>query len=370
MRTGENIHKRSDGRWEARYIISYTPQGKAKYKSIYSKNYSEVKEKLKQATASKNNITNFFNITVEQISVTWLDYIKIYVKQSTYAKYYDHVYNHIIPYFHRAKLQKLTQTMIDEFIKHLLMFGNKKTKTELSIKTAKDIICVLKQILKYARKEKYINETFEFILPKLLNTETKVFSQDAKERLLLYLLSDTNSIKFGFLLMLFTGIRPGELCALKSNNFNLTNNLFKIENTLQRIKNVDINSKKKTTIIITKPKSDSSIREIPLPLFLIDIYKNLNYRTDSYILTGTKYFIEPRTCENKFKRILQEAKIDDTKIYTLRHTFATDFYQREKDIKTLSELLGHSDVSITLKTYVHSNFELKKSYMENLKPCI
>ena len=135
---------------------------------------------------------------------------------------------------------------------------------------------------------------------------------------------------------------------------------------MQRVKNLNSNIPTKTVIIIDKPKSAKSIREIPIPSYLIEILKNFQKNNDCYILTGTRKYREPRMQDRKFKKILCLCGIDSKKYHTIRHTFASKCIENKADAKTLSEILGHCDVRFTMSQYVHSNMDLKRQELEKL----
>lgn len=357
-RRGENIHKRKDGRWEARYILDYNENGKARYKSIYGKTYNQVKEKLKQTQGKSVGEVAFNNMTIQQVSEEWLAYSKMRVKESTFARYYDIVHLHVLPRIGNIKLKKLNNAIINNYIQYLSTNGRKDCKGGLEPKTVKDIVSILKQILAYAKRNGYFSG-FEYCLsiPKNQQDEITVFTELEQQIIIEHI---RNNVKertnyLGFLVALFTGIRLGELCALQWSDVNLQQGVIRITKTLQRIKNTDIDAKTKTKIIITEPKSRKSRRTIPLPDFLVKILKKYEMSNKIYILTGSMCFLEPRTYENQFKRFLECCQVDFNKFHALRHTFATNLIKAGVDIKTVSELLGHSSVKITLDLYVHSD---------------
>ena len=135
---------------------------------------------------------------------------------------------------------------------------------------------------------------------------------------------------------------------------------------MQRLKNLDKNAKTKTKIVIDTPKSQKSIRDIPIPSFLLELLKEYKSGDKSYILTSTTDYIEPRSYQKKFKSCLENARIPDTNFHALRHTFATRAIEQGCDIKSLSEMLGHSSVKFTMERYVHPSNEHKKMNLEKL----
>lgn len=195
-------------------------------------------------------------------------------------------------------------------------------------------------------------------------------SKEVQNRLVKYLLKDTDYTKLGILLCLYTGIRIGELCALRLEDILIQEKTMRITKTMQRLQTLS-NVDSKTKIVITTPKSISSQREIPLPDFLIKIIVGFNYNTKDYILTGANNrYIEPRTLEYRFKSILKRCGLENYRFHQLRHRFATQCIELGFDVKCLSEILGHSSVNITLNRYVHSTMELKKNNMEKLQHSI
>ena len=171
----------------------------------------------------------------------------------------------------------------------------------------------------------------------------------------------------GILISFYTGIRIGELCALKFNDISFETKTMHIDKTMQRIQNFK-GDKNKTDIIISSPKSECSIREIPVPQFIIDlIIENDLYKRNAYLLTGeATRFIEPRTLENKFNKIAAICNIENATFHMIRHTFASNCIEAGVDAKSLSEILGHSSVNITLNRYVHSSMQIKRMNMEKL----
>lgn len=179
--------------------------------------------------------------------------------------------------------------------------------------------------------------------------DMRVLNREEEERLRSTLLFDTDFSKLGVLLCLYTGIRIGEVCALKWGNFNFEAGTLSIYETLQRIQNVDDGSKHKTKIVVTTPKSQNSVRIIPLPDSLINILSRFKLSPRAYILTGCDdKFMEPRVLQYKFKKYAIESGVRNINYHALRHTFATRCIELGFDVKTLSEILGHANVNVTL----------------------
>lgn len=368
---GENIYKRKDGRWEGRYIRCYDENGKAKYGYIYGKTYNETKQKLilKKSDTGKqfenlSNSTTLYN----EILDSWLQSVRINVKESTYARYSHLIDTHIRTHLGQYQITKISTQLVEGFIKNQLSNGRLKDGSALSSKTVIDILTIVKSSMEYA---KYNNLNVICNLSKLTvkkkDREMRVLNLSEQKALLNVLLHDMDLYKFGVILSLYTGIRVGELCALQWEDISLSNSILKVRKTMQRIQDTNVGATTKTKIIITEPKSQCSIRDIPLPAFIVDIAKQFADVPKAFILSGEKKkYIEPRTMQNRFKALVVESKIDDANFHCLRHIFATRCVEVGFEIKSLSEILGHANVNITLNRYVHSSFDLKYSNMNKL----
>lgn len=363
-RRGENIYKRKDGRWEGRYIKGKNSAGKTIYGYVYSKTYNEVKEKL---TKAKNDCKNYFlsenaKGTLSEFAQQWLETVRTNCKPSTYVKYRNTVFKHILPVLGNYQVHQIETTVINTFCYEKLQ------NNSLSPKTIKDILSIIKLIIKHAKNfDVLCNCDFENISIKSNKCTVKGLTTIQTGKIKAFLTNNINYVNVGILISFYTGIRIGELCALKFNDISFETNTIHIDKTMQRIQNFK-GDKNKTDIIISSPKSECSIREIPVPQFIIDlIIKNDLYKSDAYLLTGEIVrFIEPRTLENKFKKIASICNIENVTFHMIRHTFASNCIEAGVDAKSLSEILGHSSVNITLNRYVHSSMEIKKKNMEKL----
>ncbi len=373
-RTGENIYKRKDGRWEARYIASYDGNGKAKYKYLYARTYTEVKAKLLKAQ-NYTNLTNEAEKSKDKEKYEywldeWLRTKRLSVKESTFIRYRNTIENHIKPDLGKYPISKISTSLMEQFVSHKLQNGRKDGNGGLSPKSMSDIMVIIKESFKYAQFfGVMVICSFDRISFKKNAQEMRVLSLLEEQRLLSVLFKDLDRYKLGVFICLYTGIRIGELCALQWKNISLNENAIKIEHTMQRLQSEDLNALQKTRIIVTEPKSYAALRIIPLPKFVIDVIKPFVGTPNAYVLSGEcKTIIEPRTMQNRFKTYLVEGQINDANFHSLRHTFATRCVEAGFDIKTLSEILGHSSVKITLDKYVHSSMQLKRNNMEKLKP--
>jgi len=221
----------------------------------------------------------------------------------------------------------------------------------------------------FAYKEGLIKNRLEIMKFSVTTKEVQILNEFDHTTLENYLKNNQNFINLGIMLSLAMGFRIGEICALRIKYIDLSRNIISITETLQRVKNIDKSVNAKTVIHIGKPKSRSSIREVPIPKYLVDILHDLINELDDecFLLTGDKVrFVEPRTLENRFKGVLRRCGIPLIKFHSLRHTFATNAVVKELfDYKTLSEILGHSNIQTTLRLYVHPNIQMKIKKIEN-----
>lgn len=295
----------------------------------------------------------------------WLSYKKDYIKESTYANYSNIISNHIAPDLGKYYLKDLNNKIIQEFLLKKYKIGRLDNLGGLSSKTIRDIVAIIKSSLKFAMKEDLIsNFNLDFIYPKI-SSKNKIYtiSKQDQDKLIDYILKNQSSKNFGILLTLYSGIRIGELCALQWKDIDFKNNILNINKTLQRvyIKDKQIN---KSKLIITNPKTHNAEREIPLNKDFAKELKKFKTDNEDYILSGSRKWIEPRTYRRFFARTLEKVKIDKINFHGLRHTFATNCIKLGVDYKTVSELLGHATVNITLNLYVHPQMSQKKKCID------
>lgn len=356
---GTNIFKRKDGRWEARYIKHISPNGKKSYGSVYAKTFDEVKEK-QLICIKEQNINDTISMRhkhlVETVMFEWLLYVKKSVKDSTYQKYEGIVRNHIKPHpIARIDIIQLSTKSIYDFSEQLYY------DKQISAKTINDILVVLGLGLKNA------NELYDIPVPKIKYLKTnqkaiRVLSFEEQQKLECFLYQNMNSYKLGILIALYTGVRLGELCALKWEDIN--EGTIKINKTVQRIK-----CGKKTELRTTLPKTKSSERIIPTPGFLNTLFKQFN-SSGTVLKNRNGKMVEPRLMQMTFEKYIDECGLPKTNFHALRHTFATRCVEAGFDIKSLSEILGHSDVKTTLNRYVHSSMAQKQKNMDLLNPTL
>lgn len=356
-RRGDNIRKRKDGRWEGRYIIARDSMGRVIYHSVYGKSYTEVKEKLNNILhstkfAGRDNNSS----TVNTIAEDWLQKIKSYKKYSTYIKY-SYIYNnHIKQRLGNKTINSINADDCTSLIESEYMKGSSNGK-KLSKSMMNSICNVLTQIMDYGNNPVEISGICRKvqIFQNVHQNDINIFTKEEQRKLQDYLLNDVNSFKLGIYVCMLTGLRLGEICALRTDSINLSERTIAVTQTVQRLKSEKTSSK--TELMVSRPKTINSNRIIPIcDVLLLVLKKHMPYNI--YLVNGCS-IMEPRTYQYFFQRILISLSIDEKNFHSLRHTFATNCIDSGMDPKCLSEILGHSDVKTTLNRYVHPSLEQK-----------
>lgn len=357
-RHGENIRKRKDGRWEGRYCI-YEPQTGGKIvRSVYAGTYEDVKEKLLSAKAAVESVEKnpIKRTKFHEAAQEWLNAVAKAQKYSTYIKYRTIYEKYIEQDLGSLPLSKIKNIDLTDCY-HV-------DSNVLSESTKKSIACVLNQIFSYAELHYH---TSRVRCPYHRQNDTKkpaaVLNWTEQAKLLQCLCHETDIYKVGILMCISTGLRLGEICSLKWTDIDLQGKVLHVNTTVQRIA-VD-GKQGRTTLLEGNPKSVFSKREIPLSEKLIELIIPYYNTSAKYVINNDRP-MEPRTYQNKFYSYLKTAGVEKKNFHALRHTFATNCIDSGTDIKSLSEILGHSDVKITLNRYVHPTLETKRQHMNAL----
>lgn len=278
-------------------------------------------------------------------------------KDSTCATYWN-VYNQINndlgnePIIRAFRKKNMEQYIFDK-------------QKEKSCKYILNFVIILNKIIQYLVEENYIKDVYYLKSPKGKKKEITIFNESEFNSFKNYLFHEINYKNIGLLIASYTGIRIGELCALQFKDINFDRKSIEINKTLQRIKNLE-KENKKTKIVISPPKTTSSIREIPLNEEIIKLINKLGFHKECYVLTNNKKYIEPRTLENYYKKILNKCDLKELNFHIIRHTFATNCLEKGVEIKVLSEILGHASVKTTMDLYLHVSLDLKRKELKKL----
>lgn len=288
------------------------------------------------------------------------------VKESTYYNYKFAIEKHLKPDLGSKTLLELINYDFNIYIKNKKEELDTQNDNEYKPNIA-DLITRLKNILKFL-KQRYRDFKIELELIQSQRNEQgeiEVFSDKERIKLSKYLAEPKELKYIGILISLYSGLRIGEVCGLKWSDIDFENQLIYVQRTVQRV----YLGKNKSKLIITSPKSKKSKRKVPISKVILQQLKMMSkeYSKDAFIVTGQEdKFTEPLVYRYTYKKVLNECNISYKKFHCLRHTFATRCIRVGMDIKSLSEVLGHSNIGITLAIYVHSSYEVKKKYIDKL----
>lgn len=306
----------------------------------------------------KKNMVNKKNIG--QIADLWKEEKRQFVKKSTFAAYSLIVETHILPSF--GNLIEVTEKEVQDFVLYKLNVG-------LSQKTIKDMLIVLRMILKYGAKKGLCNYSpIDVIFPTdRERQDLEVLSIANQKKIMRFVEENFTFRNLGIFICLSTGVRIGEICALTWDDIDVENGVIHIRKTIQRIY-IRENGVRHTELMIDTPKTATSIRDIPMTKDLMSVLKPLRRVVNGnyFVITNDERPTEPRTYRNYYKKLLKRLDIPPIKFHGLRHSFATRCIESHCDYKTVSVILGHSNISTTLNLYVHPNFEQKKRCIDKM----
>jgi len=307
----------------------------------------------------------------------WISYIRPNVKESTYSRYVFMCERHLRPDLGAVRINEMDRLFIDTYMRGKLEHGELKHGGPLSPKTVTCIMSVLKEVLAYGRDTGYKCAEGSIVRgPKKQLPEIRVLSAPDRARLETYLSLCYDPACTGVFLSLYAGLRIGEVCGLKWEDVDFEAGVLHVRRTLSRIQNVTHEETERkhrsrlgddvprTRVIIADPKSVSSKRDIPLPAGLVAILAKYRAAPEDYVLTGTRLYREPRNYYYWYSQVLMRLGLPAYNYHALRHTFATYCVEHGMDAKSLSEILGHSDITMTLRRYVHPSMEAKRRQME------
>ena len=297
---------------------------------------------------------------LSEVIALWKADKKNYVKKSTFSAYVLLIENHLLPSF--GNQYEIQEADVQTFVLQKLEAG-------LSQKTIKDILIVLKMVLKFGAKNKWIvYEPFEIQYPTIRESQhIEVLSRTHQKKIMNYIQEHFTFRNLGVLICLSSGMRIGEICALTWEDIDTDNGVISVNRTIQRIYVIEEGTRK-TELILDTPKTKNSIREIPMNRDLIRLIKPIKkiVNPSFFVLTNDAKPTEPRTYRSFYKNLMRHLEIPKIKFHGLRHSFATRCIESNCDYKTVSVLLGHSNISTTLNLYVHPNMEQKKKAIEQM----
>lgn len=299
-------------------------------------------------------------MTIKEIVELWRENKRQYVKKSTLSAYTLLIQNHLLPVF--GEMNHIEEAVVQDFVFRKLDNG-------LSQKSIKDILIVLKMILKYGVKNKMIEYSqIDIKFPtERERHDIEVLSRADHKKIISHIQDHFTFRNLGIYICLSAGMRIGEICALRWRDIDTDSGVINVRQTIQRIYLIEANVRR-TELVLDTPKTKNSIRDIPMTKDLIKLLKPLKRVVNEsfFVLTNDRKPTEPRTYRNYYKQFMRELDMPDLKFHGLRHSFATRCIESRCDYKTVSVLLGHSNISTTLNLYVHPNMEQKKRCIDQM----
>lgn len=300
-------------------------------------------------------------ITFEKACELWKNEKKRYVKDSTMAAYSLAIQNHLGPAF--GSPDEITSHSVQAFV-------DSKLKEGMGVATIKGLLIILKMILNFAEGQGWIcHRTIDVRFPTLRKSKRiMVLSVNEERRLLDYLAGSHDNYNLGIQICLFTGMRIGEVCALKWKDVDMESGIIKVRRTVHRVYVID-KGPKHSELTIDYPKTASSYRDIPIVTELSYILKEYSPKGqcgECFVISGLRRPTEPQTMRYHYWRLVETLGLSSRRFHGLRHTFATRCVESQCDYKTLSTILGHTNTSTTLNLYVHPGIEQKRKCVENM----
>lgn len=295
--------------------------------------------------------------TFARVAQLWSQAKQPIVKYSTMCAYRLILRSHLLPKF--GAMTQIAEADVQDFIIDKINKG-------LSKKTVRDIIAILRAIIKYGARQKLFEpENWQLSYPTIeKGHKLPVMSVKHQRKLMAYLIEQPDSKNIGILLSICTGMRIGEVCALEWSCVDLPHRILRIRQTVARVYDCE---KGATEQVFSTPKTKHSFREIPMSKHLFEVLCIVKKSSVSPFVVGSSIkAIDPRTYRDYFARVLKRLLIPPIVFHGLRHTFATRCIESLCDYKTVSTILGHSNVSTTLNLYVHPNLQQKKRCIEKM----
>ena len=358
------LYHRKDGRWEARYPVGRSETGRIRYASVYASSPEEASALRELRLADIERHSESGSVSFSEISRRWLDISSISIKGSTILKYQNLLDTHIIPEFGNVAIDLITPEMIENFISWKLRSGNIVNGQGLSYQYVKTMTLIINSVIAYAA-DRQLCGPLVYRIPRQGSylSEVQIMSRSDQSVLEKPYTGIYPLCHLGILISLNSGLRIGEICALRWSDIDLDEAIIHVRHTTSRVL-AGNDCSEGSKVIISSPKSKASVRNIPIVPFLVPILRQYYEEASfDYVVSDGPGFLSPRTFEYRYHRILSELRLPAYNYHVLRHTFATRCVEAGADPKSLSYILGHSNVSVTLNLYVHSQTDLQRQTM-------
>ena len=347
LRKGDNVYLRKDGRWEARYIKEHTPSGLVKYGYCYGSSREE-------AMAKANAVKGAEGRTIAQYLEEWLEDLSARATMGSLDSYRTIAKKYILPRFGNSLPNELDKAALEEFKQDLL------EKKGLSRSRVHTVLSMTQSVVRYARQD---DLPFNVTCYRGPRKAARVLSTEEQRKLTTCLRLGMDECKFGILLALSTGLRVGELCALRWKDISINDQTLQVTATMQRVKHPDGH----TQVVIASPANTASMRVIPLTVRAVEMCKKMcPGDEDAFVLTGTRKYMEPRVAELKIKKYAEFCGLEGVGFTTLRNTFANRCVETGIDPESLREILGYSKIQSIPDILFSSSSERKHAGMRRL----
>jgi len=301
----------------------------------------------------------------KELAEEWISEKKNYIKESTYALYLYEIENYLCPRIGQAEAADIGEEMLQSAVLGW-QSGERADGHALKKGTVQNLAALTKQIMAYGMRKGYVNPTqvvIHYAPQSQARRAHKILGNEEQLRLIDALLAALTPETFGILLCINSGLRIGELCALTWSDLDLGERILHVTKTMQRIYRRDASPR--SYIAITSPKTETSIRDIPLSGKICALALEIaDCEPRHYILSNSERYMEPRTFRKHYEDFLRAHGIPHVNFHSLRHAFATRCIENGADIKAVSELLGHSTINTTLNMYVHPQMAEKRKCVE------
>ena len=297
--------------------------------------------------------------TLRDLCLNWLQTRRGIVKRSTYSGYCYGIRIHILPCLGSVGLADMSGDMVLSFIEKMQEKG-------LADSTVRSTLTTFKTVLKFGVHLKLINkDILSHCSVNCSRPRSRVLTVQDSMGMKAYLLEQNTIFAVGILLCRGTGMRIGELCGLKWGDIDFSANIITVRRTISRIPNPDASlGQPRTVLYIRTPKSPTSMREIPIPRYLVKCLQDMRKEESEFVLTGRDSCTEPRNVQKRFKTILKHCEMHDCNFHAMRHGFATACLEKGIDCKTVSSILGHASTRTTMDFYVHTSLQQKQNCID------
>ena len=328
-RRGENIFKRNDGRWEARYIHHYE-NGRAKYRFLYGRTYAEAKGKrLVEMRLLPREPMVKSRCRFRELGNLWIASIRVSVKESSYTRYQRRLLHYLYPRIGETSISHLDAAACGSLTASLLESGGMNGRP-LAPKSVTDILCVLKAVIRYGRENCFPCPDLTGVRrPQRQKLPVITLGKEGRTKLESDLLAARDTVSLGILVTLYTGVRIGELCGLRWEDVDMENGLIHVRRTVERIADLTPDAAHKAKVIVTEPKTESGTRSIPIQRFLLEYLADRKRSSSCYLLTGTEKHTEPRVFYGRYRTALKSKSLPSLSFHTLRIRLLPDVLKQD-----------------------------------------